>query len=130
MARDGITPNVAMPDRARLRVIRNRNRGPSLGLRHEPVGRSTLSGMMPRRLTSFSTSIFISITVLLSLAMGAIAFAQAATNHKSGVQQKPFGTRDGRPINLFTLTNANGVEVDAMNYGGIIVSIRVPDRKG
>jgi aldose 1-epimerase len=31
---------------------------------------------------------------------------------------------------LFTLTNANGVEVDAMNYGGIIVSIRVPDRKG
>jgi aldose 1-epimerase len=70
------------------------------------------------------------ITVLLTLAVSGLAPAQAATNHKSGVQQKPFGTRDGRPVNLFTLTNANGVEVDAMNYGGIIVSIRVPDRKG
>jgi len=31
---------------------------------------------------------------------------------------------------LYRLTNANGVEVDTMNYGGIILSIRVPDRKG
>jgi len=31
---------------------------------------------------------------------------------------------------LYTLTNAHGVEIQAMNYGGIIVSLRVPDRKG
>ena len=31
---------------------------------------------------------------------------------------------------MYTLTNAHGVEVRAMNYGGIILSLRVPDRKG
>ena len=31
---------------------------------------------------------------------------------------------------MYTLKNAHGVEVSAMNYGGIIQSIRVPDRNG
>ncbi len=31
---------------------------------------------------------------------------------------------------MYTLTNAHGVEVRTMNYGGIVLSIRVPDRKG
>ena len=31
---------------------------------------------------------------------------------------------------MYTLTNSYSVEVRAMNYGAIIVSIRVPDRKG
>ena len=33
-------------------------------------------------------------------------------------------------MTLYKLTNSHGVEVHAMNYGGIILSIRVPDRKG
>src|SRR5246127_3327179 len=90
--------------------------------RHELAPRSTLSGMMPRRLAHLL------ITGLILAACGPL-FAQSA-KHKPGVQQKPFGTQDGRPVTLYTLTNANGVEVDTMNYGGIILSIRVPDRKG
>ena len=31
---------------------------------------------------------------------------------------------------MYTLTNSHGLEIRAMNYGGIIVSILVPDRKG
>ena len=80
--------------------------------------------MMPRH---FTTAFLVA---LLCLTIGGLAFAQAGKRHEQAVQQKAFGTQDGRPITLYTLTNANGMEVDAMNYGGIIVSIRVPDRKG
>ena len=37
---------------------------------------------------------------------------------------------DGREVGLYTLTNANGVEVRAITYGAIIVSVRTPDRSG
>ena len=37
---------------------------------------------------------------------------------------------DGRPVEQFTLTNKNGVEVRAITYGGIITSIKTPDRTG
>ena len=58
-------------------------------------------------------------------------FAQkTSAKHHQGVQKQPFGTHEGRPINLYTLTNSHGIEIQAMNYGGIIVSMRVPDRKG
>jgi len=80
--------------------------------------------MIPRHLPA------VCVTFLLSLIIAGPALAQASKRHEQAVQQKLFGTHDGRPITLYTLTNANGVEVDAMNYGGIIVSIRVPDRKG
>ena len=37
---------------------------------------------------------------------------------------------DGKAVERFTLTNANGVELQAISYGGIITSLRVPDRTG
>ncbi len=50
---------------------------------------------------------------------------------KATITQNPFGTLpDGNPVNLFTLTNKNGVEVKIINYGGIIVSLKTPDRTG
>ena len=33
-------------------------------------------------------------------------------------------------MDLYTLTNAAGVEVRVISFGGIITSIRVPDRTG
>jgi len=81
--------------------------------------------MMPRRLRTLSRAI------LLVVAISGLPLAQAApAPQKSGVQKQSFGTQDGRSIDLYTLTNSHGLEVRAMNYGGIIVSIRVPDRKG
>lgn len=42
-----------------------------------------------------------------------------------------FGTLpNGQPVDLFALTNANGMTVKITNYGGIITSLVVPDRNG
>lgn len=37
---------------------------------------------------------------------------------------------DGTEVDLYTLTNRAGMEVKITNYGGIIVSIKTPDRDG
>jgi aldose 1-epimerase len=43
----------------------------------------------------------------------------------------PYGTTpDGQPVEQYTLTNANGIEVGIITYGGIITSILAPDRSG
>ncbi len=43
----------------------------------------------------------------------------------------PFGTAPGgQGVELITLTNAHGVELRAMTYGAIIISLKVPDRTG
>ncbi len=43
----------------------------------------------------------------------------------------PWGkTPDGEAVELYTLTNAKGVEARIANYGGIMVSLKVPDRSG
>jgi aldose 1-epimerase len=46
------------------------------------------------------------------------------------ITKEPFGTVDGQAVDLYTLTNSNGMEVKITNYGGILQSIRVPDRAG
>ncbi len=47
------------------------------------------------------------------------------------VQKQPFGaTSDGHKADIYTLTNTHGVHARITNYGGTIVSLDVPDRKG
>lgn len=42
-----------------------------------------------------------------------------------------FGTMpDGSEVNTYTLTNKNGMSISAINFGGIITSICVPDKNG
>lgn len=50
---------------------------------------------------------------------------------KANVMQTQFGTMpDGRPVELYTLTNANGAVLKVINYGTIITELHVPDRAG
>ena len=46
------------------------------------------------------------------------------------MQRQPFGTAGGRDVTQFTLSNSRGVEVRAIDLGGIITSITAPDRDG
>ncbi len=47
------------------------------------------------------------------------------------IQKEFYGaTQSGAPVDIYTLSNDNGVEVKITNYGGIIVSVRTPDRNG
>jgi aldose 1-epimerase len=47
------------------------------------------------------------------------------------IKKESFGqTRDGKPVDIYTIANSHGMEVRTINYGGIIVSLRVPDKDG
>jgi aldose 1-epimerase len=48
----------------------------------------------------------------------------------AGVTSRPWGQWDGKPVQLYTLTNDRGVAVQVTNYGAILVSVRTPDRGG
>jgi aldose 1-epimerase len=70
---------------------------------------------------------------LLLLVPALLVFtAQTAnTAEKSRLTHRDFGaTSDGKVAQLYTLTNAHGVEVSITNFGATVVSIKVPDRSG
>ncbi|HUC83764.1 MAG TPA: aldose epimerase family protein [Candidatus Acidoferrales bacterium] len=47
------------------------------------------------------------------------------------ISKKSFGTTpDHTPIDLFTLRNSKGMEAQIMTYGGIVTSLKVPDKHG
>lgn len=68
-------------------------------------------------------------SLLLITAAGCSSGANSEQNHE--VITEEFGTmNDGRSVQLFTLANANGMEISITNYGGIVTSVKVPDKKG
>ena len=47
----------------------------------------------------------------------------------AGIRHTVFAnTAEGTSVELFTLKNSKGVEAEITNYGGIVVSLKVPDR--
>jgi len=54
-----------------------------------------------------------------------------AKSQPGSTTKKSFGkTPDGQPVDLYVLTNKSGAEVSITNYGGAVVSLKVPDRNG
>ncbi len=46
------------------------------------------------------------------------------------ITKKPFGKVNGQEVTLYTMTNKSGASASVTNYGGILVSINVPDKDG
>lgn len=59
------------------------------------------------------------------------AQSEQAVRKEASVSKRAFGqTPAGENVDVFTLTNAQGIEARIITYGGILVSLRVPDKNG
>ena len=59
-----------------------------------------------------------------------VALASAVLMGSSVTKMTTKAVYAGKPIEMVTLKNSHGMEVQAMTYGAIITSIKVPDRTG
>jgi aldose 1-epimerase len=61
----------------------------------------------------------------------AAAAPKRAGNTKPGVSKAGFGkAEDGTPVEIYTLTNRNGMRARIMTYGATLTELHVPDRNG
>lgn len=72
---------------------------------------------------------FVAVVVVLGMAL--VMLGPAAASEGGSLTKELYGTTaGGEKVYEYTLTNANGMEVKIITYGGIITSIMVPDRWG
>jgi aldose 1-epimerase len=65
------------------------------------------------------------VTVTLAAALAGAAHAAAT------LERAPYGTTQrGQTVEVFTMTNAHGLRVRFLSYGGVITELEVPDRTG
>jgi aldose 1-epimerase len=99
-----------------------------------------------RRLLTLAAVSALVIGVAAAVAMGASSHGSRAhhgrqsklrpahrvTRGRGGlsITSQPFGTADGSPVTLYTLSNGHRMTVKITNYGGVVQSIWVPDRRG
>jgi aldose 1-epimerase len=68
--------------------------------------------------------------ILSLVAAATILFAGSAPSTPESPRRSraPFGTLGGKEVFLYTLRNKSGMEARITNYGGIVVSLLVPDK--
>jgi aldose 1-epimerase len=73
------------------------------------------------------------LIMLAAAGLGSALLVGCATmsNAKSSVTKADFGrTPDGTPVEIYTLRNSKGMEADIITYGGIVTSLKTPDKNG
>jgi aldose 1-epimerase len=67
----------------------------------------------------------------LAMLLAIFAFTGAHQRPGSKIRKEVFGTLpDGAIVHSYRLRNSSGMEARIIDYGGIVVSLRVPDRSG
>lgn len=69
------------------------------------------------------------IALILCLCLTALLTVSAQAKRPTATQMY-WGNTDGKPVFLYTLTNANGMTAKITNYGGIMTEFYAPDRYG
>lgn len=65
------------------------------------------------------------------IASSSIAADDTGSAQKPAIDRATFGAMpDGTRVDLFTLTNGNGLRVKVTNYGATLISVEAPDRNG
>lgn len=87
---------------------------------------------VPFEKTSSSVERLAAMVLLVSWLLVPICLAQIpASAGKRAIKKDTFGKMpDGTPVDVYTLTNSHGLEARIMNFGGIVLSLRVPDSNG
>jgi len=68
----------------------------------------------------------VALTILVFL----VSCGSSGQKPKAGIEKEAFGQFKGQPVELYTLTNNNGVVMKVTTYGGTITELLVPDRNG
>jgi len=70
------------------------------------------------------------LAICIALAVWSCGPAETEPESQRALVTADFGMLEGQLVKLFTLTNASGAQVSITEYGGIVVSLKVPDRDG
>ena len=86
------------------------------------IGRNLLPGSVPRRLV---------LVFVMCVGLSDPLLAGATQRAKARIDKRAFGSLEGgTPIDIYTLKNRNGLQVEITTYGGAVVTINTPDRHG
>jgi aldose 1-epimerase len=69
------------------------------------------------------------VRTAIGLLAATTSLAAPSDAHRA-IDRAPFGRDGNEAVELYTLTNAHGIQVQVMTYGATLVSIKTPDRAG
>ena len=76
-------------------------------------------------------TILILFAALLAICVGHLEPAAAKDAQRASITKRFFGTTpQGTRVDLYTLTNRNGLQAMVTSFGAIVTTLRTPDRDG